>query len=150
MNPNDRQVAGNHYRATIQHWDYVITALDNRYLEGNITKYVTRHRKKNGIQDLQKAMHYLDKLQTEHEAGRIKPIVHSPPGTVNIAEFVAGNRLNGAEADVCMRLTMWRGSKDLESVRQFIRELIRNEEDRQRREDAEKCGFPGTGYVNQG
>lgn len=148
MNPNDRQVAGSHYRATIQHWDYVITALDNRYLEGNITKYVCRHRKKNGIQDLQKAMHYLDKLQTEYENNRIKPIALSPPASINIAEFVAGNGLNGAEADVCMRLTMWRGSKDLEMVRQFIRELIRNAENQQRREDAEKVGLGG--YVNQG
>jgi len=32
------------------------------YLEGNILKYLTRYRHKNGIQDLQKAQWYLNKL----------------------------------------------------------------------------------------
>lgn len=59
---NDSQVAGEHYaNATIQCWDY-ITSNDLGFLEGNIIKYVTRHKKKNGIQDLQKAQHYLQKL----------------------------------------------------------------------------------------
>jgi len=32
------------------------------YLEGNILKYLARYRHKNGIQDLQKALWYLNKL----------------------------------------------------------------------------------------
>jgi hypothetical protein len=32
------------------------------YLEGNIMKYLTRYRHKNGIQDLKKAQWYLNKL----------------------------------------------------------------------------------------
>ena len=32
------------------------------YLEGNILKYLTRYRHKNGIQDLKKAQWYLNKL----------------------------------------------------------------------------------------
>jgi hypothetical protein len=32
------------------------------FFEGNIVKYVTRWRHKNGLQDLQKAKMYLDKL----------------------------------------------------------------------------------------
>lgn len=148
MNPNDRQVAGNHYSAPLQHWDYVILALDGRYLEGNITKYVCRHRKKNGIQDLQKAAHYLEKLQTEYEAGNVQPASTLKPIRINIAEFIAGNGLNNPEAMICMRMTQWRDSVDLENVRQYIRELIHDAEERQRREDAEKVGLGG--YVNQG
>jgi len=42
-------------------WDYAWEHnLD--FFEGNIVKYVTRWRHKNGIQDLQKAKMYLDKL----------------------------------------------------------------------------------------
>jgi lipopolysaccharide biosynthesis regulator YciM len=74
MAANDIQVGGEHYKGTIQHWDYVI-ANDLSYLEGQITKYVSRWRKKNGLQDLQKARHFLDKLIEEAEAGRIKPHV---------------------------------------------------------------------------
>jgi len=65
---NETQVAGEHYRTTIQHWDYVL-ANDLGYFEGQITKYVTRWRKKNGLEDLRKARHFLDKL-IESESGR--------------------------------------------------------------------------------
>lgn len=42
-------------------WDYAWEHnLD--FFEGNIVKYITRWRHKNGIQDLQKAKMYLDKL----------------------------------------------------------------------------------------
>ena len=66
---NDRQVGGDHYQAAIQTWDYIL-AHDLGYLEGNVIKYVTRHRKKNGVQDLEKALHYLTKL-IEVENGRL-------------------------------------------------------------------------------
>lgn len=58
---NNKQVAGNHYQGAIQTWDYIV-ANDLGYLEGNIIKYVSRHKKKNGIEDLKKAQHYLEKL----------------------------------------------------------------------------------------
>ena len=58
---NRKQVGGDHYQSSIQTWDYII-AHDLGYLEGNVIKYVTRHRKKNGMQDLEKALHYLQKL----------------------------------------------------------------------------------------
>lgn len=67
MSANDKQINGDHYRGAIQTWDYIL-AHDLGFLEGNIVKYVTRFRKKNGIQDLEKAQHYLQKLiEVEHE-----------------------------------------------------------------------------------
>ena len=64
---NSSQVGGGHYKAHIQHWDFVI-ANDLGYFEGQITKYITRWRKKNGVQDLLKARHFLDKLIEVAEA----------------------------------------------------------------------------------
>jgi hypothetical protein len=60
-NANDRQVGGDHYQGhVLQHWDLVqIYGWD--YFQGQITKYLMRWRKKNGIEDLEKARHYLDK-----------------------------------------------------------------------------------------
>lgn len=58
---NNTQVGGSHYQGRIQTWDYII-AQDLGYLEGNIVKYVSRWKKKNGLEDLEKARHYLDKL----------------------------------------------------------------------------------------
>ena len=59
---DDMQVGGNHYKdKAIQPWDYIV-ANDLGYLEGNVVKYVSRWKNKNGIEDLKKAQHYLAKL----------------------------------------------------------------------------------------
>lgn len=59
---NAVQVGGEHYKDKhIQPWDYII-ANNLGYLEGNIIKYVSRWKDKNGVQDLRKAQHYLQKL----------------------------------------------------------------------------------------
>jgi hypothetical protein len=60
QNSNLRQVGGTHYKSPIQHWDYVI-ANDLDYFQGQITKYVTRWKNKNGLTDLLKAQHFLEK-----------------------------------------------------------------------------------------
>ncbi len=60
MNANEKQVGGDHYKSSIQHWDYVV-ANDLDYFQGQITLYVTRWKKKGGIEDLEKAMHFLEK-----------------------------------------------------------------------------------------
>jgi len=57
---NLHQVGGEHYKNPVQHWDWVASnELD--YFQGQITKYVARWKKKGGIQDLEKARHFLDK-----------------------------------------------------------------------------------------
>lgn len=62
MNANEKQVGGNHYSAkAVQPWDY-ITSNNLGYLEGNVVKYVSRWKEKNGLEDLLKAKHYLEKL----------------------------------------------------------------------------------------
>lgn len=74
--PNVTQVGGRHYKDTaIQHWDFAIAqGWGYGYLAGQVTKYVARAPAKNGLEDLRKARHFLDKLIQEAEAGRIKEI----------------------------------------------------------------------------
>jgi hypothetical protein len=60
---NDRQVGGNHYNVKKyiqQHWDY---AWDHEYdqFQYCITKYVDRHKYREGLKDLRKAQHHLEK-----------------------------------------------------------------------------------------
>lgn len=58
----DVQVAGSHYKdQPIQPVEY-IHANSIGYFEGNVIKYVSRWRKKNGIADLEKAKHYIELL----------------------------------------------------------------------------------------
>lgn len=61
---NNKQVAGTHYKQPIQTWDY-IHGNNMGYLAGNIVKYVSRYQSKNGLEDLYKAQHYLEKLIEE-------------------------------------------------------------------------------------
>lgn len=68
MSANEIQHGGNHYKAkTIQPWDY-IEANDIPFLEGNAIKYLTRWRDKGGLEDLKKAIHYIQKRIELEEA----------------------------------------------------------------------------------
>jgi hypothetical protein len=58
----DIQVGGEHYKGkAIQPVEY-IHANKIGFMEGNVIKYVTRWKDKNGIADLQKAKHYIELL----------------------------------------------------------------------------------------
>jgi hypothetical protein len=70
MSANNKQIAGTHYKdKSVQPWDY-IAANNLGYFEGNIVKYVSRWKDKGGVQDLEKARHYLDKLIELQGAGK--------------------------------------------------------------------------------
>ena len=54
----DKQVGSNHYKlAGIQPIEY-IHANNLSFCEGNVVKYITRHRNKNKEEDVRKALHY--------------------------------------------------------------------------------------------
>jgi hypothetical protein len=55
----DSQIGGDHYKLPIQPVEFIYkNQLD--YLRGNVIKYVTR--KKNGAEDIRKAIHYCELL----------------------------------------------------------------------------------------
>ena len=66
---NKIQIGGDHYKAADgkgeEHWDRV-SRLKLDYFQACITKYVERCWKKNGLQDLQKAQHFLQKYIELH------------------------------------------------------------------------------------
>jgi hypothetical protein len=62
MKASDKQVAGSHYAALPIQPAYFCTRNGIGFLEGNAIKYVCRHRNKNGRQDIEKAIHYLQLL----------------------------------------------------------------------------------------
>jgi|TARA_R100001530_G_scaffold86625_1_gene60303 hypothetical protein len=59
QDPLHNQIGGNHYKeCSIQPVEY-IHANNLDYLEGNVIKYITRHRTKgDGKKDVEKAIHY--------------------------------------------------------------------------------------------
>lgn len=55
-----KQIGGNHYsKMAITPTNYIL-ANNIGWLEGNAIKYISRHQDKNGIEDLQKAIHYIE------------------------------------------------------------------------------------------
>ncbi len=80
MSANTRQVGGVHYRSEYQHWDF-IEDWGIGYLEGCASKYITRWRLKSGVQDVEKAIHYIEKLIERATA-------QAPPGASSRASSI--------------------------------------------------------------
>lgn len=62
----NKQVGGSHYQLPIQPIEYILSN-GLGYCEANVVKYVSRWRNKGGIQDLKKAIHYLEMLIEQEE-----------------------------------------------------------------------------------
>jgi hypothetical protein len=66
VSPKSKQVAGNHYKTfKIQPIEY-IRENNLGWYEGNVVKYVSRHKDKNGLEDIDKAIHYLELIKEEY------------------------------------------------------------------------------------
>lgn len=164
MSANDRQEAGSHYAGRFQHWDYVLLCLDGRYLEGNITKYVSRHRKKNGAEDLKKALHYLDKLR-EFRPDPLSDAQRAPNYRMMVEEFCKSQELNDDEAEVMRIMATWMSMGDINDCARIIQHLITDAERADAERQAAKAGVrpldapawpstcdhieAGPGYVDQ-
>jgi len=62
---NDKQVGGTHYKImAIEPWDFMHQNSIG-YLAGNAIKYIVRADNKGGVEDLEKAKHYIEKLIEE-------------------------------------------------------------------------------------
>jgi hypothetical protein len=62
----EEQTKPKHYQTKITAIDYII-ANDLNFCEGNIVKYITRYKTKNGLEDLLKAKEYLQFLINNYE-----------------------------------------------------------------------------------
>lgn len=84
------QVAGQHYKGLpIQPAEY---CQRNRlpYCESSVVRYVTRHREKNGREDIEKAIHCLQ-LLLEIEYPKNKSVLDREPSNDEIREIIGGD-----------------------------------------------------------
>jgi hypothetical protein len=66
MSALDTQEGGSHYKdMAIQPVTFIVKN-NIPFLEGNVIKYVCRHANKNGVQDIDKAIHYLQLIKDLH------------------------------------------------------------------------------------
>jgi hypothetical protein len=119
MDADDYQVAGNHYRGGgYQHWNLVLSC-DLDYLAGCSTKYVSRWRKKDGLKDLQKSLHYLNKL----EESRAKPLARLMTVEEILREvnaFSEANKLSDLERSYVRMLSTWQTRDELNMARELL------------------------------
>ena len=97
--PYDTQVGGNHYQTMkIQPAEF-INKNEMKFAEGNAIKYICRHVNKGGLQDLQKAKHYIDMIIERDYADESKGSSVDSGLDINIEDVkisYANDELNGA------------------------------------------------------
>lgn len=123
MEANTRQVGGDHYKqeGALQHWD-IIARNNIGYLEGNATKYISRWRKKGGVQDLEKALHYVEKIIELADN-----TTYRPAGQAYVSDlrpFLVANNCTAVEARCIELLCSYWGREDLGVVCTLITGMI--------------------------
>lgn len=147
MTANLTQVGGTHYQQGYQHWDMVVD-FNLGYFPGQITKYITRHKRKNGRQDVEKAMHFLDKWEEHMLHGRIDPVDRLGVGVpllntrdVHALEVYAkDNALGQDERMIMHQCCVVRGLGVVKYLRTRIQHIL---------DTQYASGEAGPGYVNQ-
>lgn len=126
MPANDKQVGGAHYSAAYQHWDLMID-MEAPCPLVYASKYVFRWRKKNGLQDLEKAVHCLEKAEERCKNIRKEPEL--------VEEFINTNSVHTNDAHALR--TMLNG--DYKTAISIIQVIMLDE-----------LAEPTSAYVNQG
>ena len=152
MSANETQVGGTHYRTPFQHWD-LAHELDLGYFEGQVSKYLTRHRFKKGKEDAEKALHFAKKL---HELALLsaRQPRHKYTTIARMTEYAESNKLLPLEYACIMSVCNWSMPQDLEMLQERIQRLIRECYPEvpvgEMQELIFDTGEPGAGYVDQG
>jgi hypothetical protein len=121
---NSIQIGGSHYKKPnirLQHWD-LISMYNIGYLEGCATKYLSRWRDKNGLEDVEKAGHYVQKLIEMAQAGTRKPGGQIPYD--KLVDFCADYELWSTDETACCMRLRWREPYELEYARDAIKRTI--------------------------
>lgn len=141
MEANDRQVGGDHYRTSYQHWDLAIK-FRMPYLDGATTKHVSRWRKKLGVLDLQKGLHYLDKLieSATYDIKRDDTVAVD----IELARFVEANNLSHLEYQYLFILCTYRNANALKNARQILNKILIIAMEEETRKSTEELNVPGT------
>ena len=104
MSELDKQIGGDHYKSQYQPIQ-LITKLKMNFFQGNILKYLTRFKNKDGQRDLQKALHYCQ-LGAE-----LNPENHSEFNRDTAIHYVVANALDDYFVDfienICNQNWIW-------------------------------------------
>ena len=98
MKASDIQIGGDHYKGvSIQCYQFCTLNRIPFTLAGAI-KYVTRHRKKGGLEDLKKAMHYIDLHMELLAAGELFDEEYVINPRVAVLDYTEANGLDSSSS----------------------------------------------------
>ena len=63
MTAYKKQIGGSHYKSMVMQPSEFINKNKLLFAEGNAIKYICRHSHKNGVEDIDKAIHYLEMIK---------------------------------------------------------------------------------------
>lgn len=129
---SDRQVGGSHYSANMQHWDFLPKHCNfgAEYYIGCATKYITRHAKKNGRQDLEKAMHFIEKLIELASGGyRTKFFPSTIANIESIHEYCRANGLQTSSRECFAFVMLFQATvvSDYVSAKKYVQDILDTE-----------------------
>ena len=105
------QIGGDHYRKLVIQPVELIRDINANFFQGNVIKYVTRYKDKNGIKDLEKAKHYLELMR------ELKPQTDTKLSQEYLLEAVAnystGNNLGDFERDIILSIIYKDGENNI-------------------------------------
>ena len=87
----DEQADGDHYKKLGIQPVELIRDINANFFQGNVIKYVTRYKDKNGIKDLEKARHYLELIKELHPNNNSNKITSYEIDSVN--EYIYANKI---------------------------------------------------------
>lgn len=134
MSANEKQIGGSHYAGEYQHWDWAID-INLPYLESAATKYISRWRDKNGAQDVEKAIHYMEKALETFSSGRHQNTCLFCTGfaadhqiaTKLTAKFLSSlGQRPPLEVDILIGIASWKHKTDLHRLLEDMALLHRN------------------------
>ena len=118
----DEQVGGSHYKAMPYQPICLIGMLELDFFQGNVVKYVTRYKLKDGVNDLEKAKHYCQ-MSDELGNNQSSDAVYLSEAIDDVWNFVKQNQFDFEVYMILMHVVR----RHWEEAEQAIDELINKE-----------------------
>lgn len=134
----DVQVGGDHYKKLGVQPIELIRDINANFFQGNVIKYITRYKDKNGIKDLEKAKHYLELIEELHPANNNKKIASYEIDRVN--EYIVANKIDTNAAKI-IRIVSLCGYDEIDKAIELVDNLIN---DYNKLEECYKLGIVDT------
>ena len=117
----DAQVGGDHYKKLGIQPIELIRDINANFFQGNVIKYITRYKDKNGIKDLEKAKHYLELIEELHPNNNSSKITSYEIDKVN--EYIYANKIDTDAAKI-IRIVSLCGNDKIDKAIELINNLI--------------------------